>query len=191
MTDHIPTFSVDEIFGDEDARYAARYRLAWVSARRRARRGRALLRLTERRLKRERDEARAEVERAHARANEAARLSADARDDAEAKDAVIANLREQLGIVEGDRLNNDNWALNVLAEHNLGYNLDDLLTPIAEYLRALTAERDRLGNYANALVQKFGEVRDERDEARAEVVRLGKELEAAAAVVAEAKAAAK
>lgn len=32
----VPTWTVEEVFGDEDARYAARYRLAWMSARQRA-----------------------------------------------------------------------------------------------------------------------------------------------------------
>lgn len=107
------------------------------------------------------DSAELEMERAQARANEAARLSADARDDAEARDAVIADLREHIGIVEGDRMSYDAWALNVLAEHGLSYTLDDLLLPIAQYLRELTAERDRLGNLANQLVQQLDAARSE------------------------------
>ncbi len=90
----------------------------------------------------ERDEARAEAEaertearRAQARANEAARLSADARDDAEARDEVIADLREQLGIVEGDRLNVMAWVVNTSIEFGLGDDPALWLPDIAAYMR--------------------------------------------------------
>lgn len=106
------------------------------------------------------------------RANEAARLSAEARDRADDLNGVIDGLREQLDVVERDRLDYDNWALNVLVEHRLTYDPGDLTTPIAAYLRELTAERDRLGDKANQLVQAHDERRAERDEARSEVKRV-------------------
>lgn len=133
----------------------------------------------------QRDDARQALERvaterdeARERANEAARLSAEARDRANDQDKVIADLREQVSIVDSDRLTYDAWALNVLTEHGLTYDIADLRTPIADYLRALTAERDRLGEQAQHLVNRCTEFRTERDEARAEVVRLGKALDA-------------
>lgn len=184
---------------------AERYRLAWMSARQRARdvirhwtavttvigwqRDRALT---------ERDEAlklrnhhhgmyeqardlaaryAGERNEARVRANEAARLSAEARDRNDDQDKVIADLREQVSIVDSDRLTYDAWALNVLTEHGLTYDIADLRTPIADYLRALTAERDRLGEHAQHLVNRCAEFRTERDEARAELVKLGKEGE--------------
>jgi len=53
------------------------------------------------------------------RANEAARLSADARDQAEDLRRQIEGLNEQVAIVEGDRTNNDRWAVNLVARFDL------------------------------------------------------------------------
>ncbi len=52
------------------------------------------------------------------------------------------DLRQQASVVYGERLTYDAWALNVLAEHGLTYDIADLRTPIADYLRTVLAERD-------------------------------------------------
>lgn len=64
---------------------------------------------------------RLEARRAQARANEAARLSADARDEAEALNKVIADLRERVEIVEQDRMDLAAWAVNLATKHHADY----------------------------------------------------------------------
>lgn len=143
------------------------------------------------RVTRERDEARAEVaalqkDRAWEanRANEAARLSADARDVADAHLKTIADLREQVGIIEADRLAYDAWALKVIAEHEIEYDMGDPLPVIAAFIRAVRKDNATLAGLVDRVVEareyyyrQLEEAVSERDEARAEVVRLGKELD--------------
>jgi chromosome segregation ATPase len=108
----------------------------------------------------ERDEARDEVVRLGRdrewemkRANEAARLSADALDVAEDLRRQIAALRKQVEIVQRDRLDQDNAALNILVEHSIEYTLDDLFGPIAEYIRAVRADNATLAEYGDKAVE--------------------------------------
>lgn len=84
------------------------------------------------------------IERAaNLRANEAARLSAQARDDADSLRAVIGALREQLEIVESDRTDFDAWTVKVAIKHGLPDEPETRDT-IARYLDEVVAERDRL-----------------------------------------------
>lgn len=64
---------------------------------------------------------RLEARRAQARANEAARLSADARDDVADRDKAIAELHDRIAGLEQDRLDRDAWAVNLAAKHHAGY----------------------------------------------------------------------
>ena len=100
----------------------------------------------------ERDDARAEIARAHARANEAARLSANARDDAEALNGVIAELREQIGIVEGDRTTTDAWAVNLAYQHHAGYRLDTASVDPYVAITECLADRETLREFADKAV---------------------------------------
>lgn len=88
---------------------------------------------------------RLEARRAQARANEAARLSADARDEVADRDKTIADLRQQVEIVERDRLDRDAWAVNLAYLHHAGYRecpgvdpfkaIEEALSDVAELLR--------------------------------------------------------
>lgn len=64
---------------------------------------------------------RLEVQRANARANEAARLSAEARDEVADRDKTIADLNERIAVLEQGRLNLDAWAVDLAAKHHAGY----------------------------------------------------------------------
>lgn len=79
------------------------------------------------------------------RANEAARLSAEARDDADHLRKQIADLQEQVKIVEEDRTRHDAWAVRVCHQHgiDLDRQVDDLDGAIARYIVVLKAERDQ------------------------------------------------
>lgn len=96
------------------------------------------------RLTQERDEARE-------RANEAARLSADARDRADDLAKTIEQLREQVAIVEDDRTAVDAWVVNVAMEHGLPDDPATHLDTIARYLREEVAARKDLSHYATIL----------------------------------------
>ena len=80
---------------------------------------------------------------ARARANEAARLSAAARDHADDLRKKIADQSEQIADLERDRLDRDAWAVRVATEHNL-YDLpldvDDEYGAIAARLEAYRTE---------------------------------------------------
>lgn len=137
-----------------------------------------------RRLKEALDVVTASLGRAFERANEAARLSAQARDDADALNKVIADLQEHIAIVEGDRTDTDVWALNVIAEHGIEHEPGDLLAAIATYIRECkdaiatyrhvadksieareqyAQEAERLGAQAQHLVNRANEFRAARD----------------------------
>lgn len=62
---------------------------------------------------------------ATARANEAARLSADARDEVADRDKEIARLHEQLGIVEESRQDLAAWAVKFAMKYHAGYREHD------------------------------------------------------------------
>jgi hypothetical protein len=156
--------------------------------------------------KTERDEARAEVVRLGkkvealieqnrqiqhrwaedtARANEAARLSADARDHAYDLRAELAELRERTRNVEHDRDVITAWALRLLDEHGVEVPLAaDIYQAIAKYIRALkddiatyrhaedravqareeyAREAERLGAQCQHLVNRANEFRAARD----------------------------
>jgi hypothetical protein len=156
--------------------------------------------------KTERDEARAEVVRLGkkvealieqnrqiqhrwaedtARANEAARLSADARDHVYDLRAELAELRERTRNVEHDRDVITAWALRLLDEHGVEVPLAaDIYQAIAKYIRALkddiatyrhaedravqareeyALEAERLGAQCQHLVNRANEFRAARD----------------------------
>lgn len=84
------------------------------------------------------EEMRTEVVRAHDRANEAARLSAAARDEADDLRKTIEGLREQVGIVEDARTDRDLWAINLIAQHGIDCELaDDPFAAVARYIHDL------------------------------------------------------
>jgi len=88
---------------------------------------------------------RIEVQRAHARANEAARLSAAARDEADDLRKTIEDLREQIGIVQDARTERDLWAVNLIAEHGIDCELPgDPFAAIAWYIGEL---KDTVATY--------------------------------------------
>lgn len=150
MTD-VPTFSVDELFNDEDARRAERYRLAWMSARRRAQTERGSHDMT-----------------------------------ASSFEIFVESMREQA--VAAERISNgykvrieqlEQSAIEHATRHREIF--DAHLRQIAE----LTDQRDEARGQARAMAataERFHaailRLEEERDEARAEVVRLGKQLEA-------------
>lgn len=74
------------------------------------------------------------------RANEAARLSAEALDLTENLQKKIAKLNEQNCILDDDRLNTINWAHSIIDEHDIAYNsvYDDPLSVIKNYIRRRT-----------------------------------------------------
>lgn len=64
---------------------------------------------------------RLEARRAQARANEAARLSAAARDEVADRDKVIADLRERVSIVEESRMDLAAWAVRFATKYHASY----------------------------------------------------------------------
>jgi uncharacterized coiled-coil DUF342 family protein len=120
----MPTWTVDEIFGDEDARYAARYRLAWMSARWRAMNERG----------------------SHAMTASSFEIFIESmREQAQAATDINNALRAQLASVRASA--------------------------------AAHAERHRA--IFEAHLRQVAELTAERDEARAEVVQLGKQVQQA------------
>lgn len=95
------------------------------------------------------EEMRTEVERAHARANEAARLSAAARDEADDLRKTIEDLREQIGVVEDARTDRDLWAINLIAEHQIDCELaGDTYAAVARYIHD---QKDALAEYRHVV----------------------------------------
>src|SRR6185369_10383264 len=107
------------------------------------RQGNALAEEWQTRFEAERDEARVERDAAFVRANEAARLSAEARDRSDDLAATIEPLREQIRDLEGERLDRDAWACNIAATHNYPSD-EDPYELIRQGLRDLAAENARL-----------------------------------------------
>ena len=88
---------------------------------------------------------RTEVRRAHTRANEAARLSAAAQDEADDLRKTIADLREQIGIVEDARTERDLWVVNLLAEHHIECALAE--DPYVAIARHIVDLKDTVAEY--------------------------------------------
>jgi len=96
------------------------------------------------------------------RANEAARLSADARDRADDLARQIEKLQEQVAAVESDRTSRDAWAVRVGIRYDLSYELDPY-EAISRHLQKVVAQRnDYMADLAAKIV--------ERDAARALLV---------------------
>lgn len=73
------------------------------------------------------------------RANEAARLSAAARDDADHLRRELAHLQDHVADVERDRLDTDAWAVNLVAELGLPHD-GEPFEMIARHVRHLTRQ---------------------------------------------------
>ena len=77
------------------------------------------------------------------RANEAARLSADARDRADDLARQIEKLKEKLAIVEDDRTSRDAWAVNLGLRYDLSEDLDPY-DAIRRYLQKVILQRNEI-----------------------------------------------
>lgn len=105
------------------------------------------------------------------RANEAARLSAEARDQADDLRRQIEALNEHVSIVEGDRTDNDRWAVNLVVEFDL--DPPAKLDPYDAIARGLREWRQRTeqqseqirlnGEQIHRLQLELAQARDDRD----------------------------
>jgi len=108
------------------------------------------------------------------RANEAARLSAEARDQADDLRTEIGTLREQIEILEQDRLERDAWAVNLCTELDLykhPYEVANEFGAIAARLRGC----ERMAAEHHAEFKQFERLRDEAIAEAEEVIRILRE----------------
>lgn len=103
-----------------------------------------------------------------ARANEAARLSAAARDEADDLRKRIAELQEQVEILEDDRTDRDAWAVRICTEHKIY----DALPGVADEFDAIAARLSAYRREMATLVEFAGKAVRARDEALDELERL-------------------
>jgi phage-related tail protein len=121
-------------------------------------------------LRAELDAERLEARRAQARANEAARLSAAARDGVADRDKEIARLREQVGIVEESRQDLAAWAVKFAMKYHASYREHDGgMDPFEAIEEALAASGAALTSIA-AVADRRIVTHDETFAALAEVV---------------------